>query len=266
MEIKLKKNSVAVKNTDLARAPGGLSCVTPPLKMYDIETGKLVLYAEIVGHEFRKIQALLKKTNFGTRSRQSGMVSSSRTFGWLPSAAGRARPACYHSSVDIENPEIAAQVGILAKYANEIYAREFPEDFKKQFDYCKELNADYLIKDTVYTSGIINKNTCLPLHYDRGNVENTISSMYVFRDKHHGGNLALPEYGVELNCVDKMLVLFCGQAVLHGNTPVGKLDNRYSLVFYAFKDMWKCLSPADEINRANEKRTAYELKRYKELV
>ncbi len=127
-----------------------------------------------------------------------------------------------------------------------------------------EVNQDFKIPGSVFTSGILNYDNPLQYHYDAGNIEGTWSMMAVFKNKTMGGNLILPEYDVKLSCSDRSIVIFDGQSELHGVSPIVKTEKesyRYSIVFYALAGMLKCGTRAQELKRAQITRTKTEMKR-----
>jgi hypothetical protein len=116
----------------------------------------------------------------------------------------------------------------------------------------------------VFTSGVANRDSQLPYHYDAGNFKSVWSGMLGLKDHISGGYLSVPEYGVGLEIADGSLTLFDGQGALHGVTPMRRTrttGHRYTMVWYGMKGMWQCLDPAEEAQRANVLRTAREVRR-----
>jgi hypothetical protein len=120
------------------------------------------------------------------------------------------------------------------------------------------------MEDSVFTSGVINRDNALLYHYDSGNYTGVWSNMLVFRGNVTGGYLVMPEYGLGFALPNNSLMMFDGQQAMHGVTPIyrhGEDEHRYSIVFYSLKTMWTCLPIDDEVARARERRTQRERRR-----
>ena len=115
------------------------------------------------------------------------------------------------------------------------------------------LHNDWLLNGTPFSSGICNNSSVLPYHKDQGNIKDAWSMMLCLRNKMNGGALHLPEYGVSFAIADLSLLLFCGQKIVHGVTPLlpqSKEAYRFTIVFYTKTQLRKCGSAADEVKRA----------------
>ena len=109
----------------------------------------------------------------------------------------------------------------------------------------------YMIGETVFTSGIVNKNNPLHYHYDTANMNGCLSCMLVVRSNMGGGYLVLPEYRAAIACQDEYMLIFNGRKILHGVSelvPCAEAINpyRYSIVFYTIEAMTKCLGDQAE--------------------
>ncbi len=211
----------------------------------------------------------LDKINYNTSLRVSGLSATTKLFGSVPRIMGRA-DYCRTSSLAQEQPYEHA---VIAKYGVQIaglYHKFTPEVYTKHQAILKEKVLDeYTLKDTPFTSGIINKNNPLKYHFDSGNFKNVYSAMAVFKRDIEGGYLAMPEYDVGVELVNNSLFMFDGQAVLHGVTPIKRtsdLSMRYSIVYYAMQQMWNCLPLGAELARIRDLKTARERKRWEKLL
>jgi hypothetical protein len=113
------------------------------------------------------------------------------------------------------------------------------------------------MEDTPFTQGIVNKDGLLPYHFDKTNFRHVWSGMVAFRHNMRGGHLAVPEYDVGFEIADRSLLLFDGQSLFHGVTPMeptGLDAYRYSIVYYSREAMVKCLPPGEEVKRQRRKR------------
>jgi len=76
--------------------------------------------------------------------------------------------------------------------------------------------------------------------------------------------LICPEFGLKFEISDGSLLIFNGQEILHGVSPIKKMSAdayRYTVVYYTMQQMWKCLPMPEEIKRIRQVKTAREQKR-----
>lgn len=146
-----------------------------------------------------------------------------------------------------------------------IYYTNAPEVFSKHNKTTLDnVEGEWVIPKTPFTSGIINKNNPLKYHFDTGNFRDVYSAMVVFKKDIDGGYLSLPEYNVGMKLQSNSVFLFDGQSVLHGVTPIKRKDPvayRYSIVYYSLRQMWNCDPLNEELARIRQVKTERELKR-----
>jgi len=199
-------------------------------------------------------------------SRLSGMKNTHITFGTTAPQPLRRRYGCSTAAFDRDLPRLASEIrhmattawGALQGYApvvaDEVTNAVFPA-----------IHDDWLLFDSPWTSGIINKTSALPYHRDSGNLIGSWSAMYVLRNRVAGGELHLPEYGVAFDCADKSLVMFDGQLAWHGVTPLAIDDHpeayRYTLVYYAKRACRACINASSEADRAAREATSHDYER-----
>lgn len=144
--------------------------------------------------------------------------------------------------------------------AAEKYKSIFPAEYLNNENIVKEkILPDWKIKDTVFTSGIINKDSVLQYHFDIGHVSKALSVMLTLKKDIGGGGLAIPEIDTFIDLQDNSLLIFDGQDLLHGVTPIikkSKLSYRFTVVYYSLIQMWKCLTVTEEI--VKERKVRYE--------
>jgi hypothetical protein len=110
----------------------------------------------------------------------------------------------------------------------------------------------------------VNKNNALNYHFDGGNFEGVMSCMVVLRKNLEGGFLSVPEIDARFLLEDRSYFLFDGQKLLHGVTPIKRLNRnayRYSIVYYAIRNMMKCGTLKQELDHARKGRMEIEKKR-----
>jgi hypothetical protein len=197
----------------------------------------------------------VKKINYQTDIRTGGLKTTSRIFGFNPRNPIR-RDFCSATSLSHENPKenkIICDFGIeLAR----IYERFFPNIYQQHKTKTESnIRAEWTIGNTPFTSGIVNKNNPLKYHFDAGNTKDVLSNMVVFKKNVSGGFLSCPEFDIGFEVADNTAILFDGQKIIHGVTPIkmlAKSSYRYSIVYYTLEQMWKCLILDEEIARARK--------------
>lgn len=214
--------------------------------------------------QLEPVRRALKAIKFRTDYRTSGLLVTSRTFGYQPRNTLR-RDFCSVASLANDMPREHALIAGAASIVADEYARVNPLLYARHSDITEaKVLQQYRLGGTPFTSGIANDNNPLWYHHDRGNFKDVWSGMLVFRSGVEGGVLSLPEYSLGLELPDLSLLLFDGQGLLHGVTPITKTrpdGHRFSVVYYSMQGMWSCLTPAEEVKRIQKLRTEREAKR-----
>jgi hypothetical protein len=212
--------------------------------------------------ELRQAVRSVKYSSSGVTRQSLGIENASRTFGMAPRKPFQTREACRPTSLSYEQPN---EHDVLVRTADRLsqMMRAFaPEVYEKDAQETSEVNKEWRIsEDSLWTSGVINKTSTLPYHYD-GNNFNMWSAMPVVRRGIRGGALSMPEYGVTVDCRDGWVLFFPGYRYLHGVTPIihaTKDAYRYSVVYYCLRGMKDCFTYAVEQAEARKKRTAREV-------
>src|SRR3982751_17283 len=123
-----------------------------------------------------------------------------------------------------------------------------------------DIDRDWKLGESEWTSGVINASARLPYHRDAMNFP-VWSAMPVLRRHMDGGHLHVPEYDLVLPCRDGWGVFFPGYDLVHGVTPMSPTrpdGYRYSLVYYALRGMQDCFTYAVEREHARTRRTERE--------
>lgn len=199
-----------------------------------------------------------------TNVRGRGLVTTSRTFGYAPRNLVR-NLGCRNSSLNIDSPEEHNSIVKCADRASFYYNRYANKVAKRHQSMTDNyLDSEYKLGESMFTSGVINKDNPLLYHYDKGNYTGVWSAMFAFKKDVEGGYLAIPELDIMLETSDRSLTLFNGQLYLHGVTPVVKKSKsayRYTVVYYSLKDMWNCEPYKGEVEYLRQKRTYTEQKK-----
>ena len=202
----------------------------------------------------KKILQAYQRLVFTKGERISGLKSSSITIGSRPRSPRYNYCATAASASKYPNEhEVFLQ---FSKELAKIYKHFFPKVYQYHMSLLNNSERSvfewYIIAGTPFTSGIINKNSELGYHTDRGNYPNTFSCMHVMKKDVSGGYLVLPEYEIAFELSNNSILIFNGQEIIHGVTPITKASPeayRYSTVFYAMKEMWRCLPFKEELER-----------------
>lgn len=161
----------------------------------------------------------------------------------------------------VEHPEEHAAICAAAPAIDSHYRKFFPEVHGRHRAAASEVREQWMIPGSVFTSGIVNYNNPLQYHFDAGNFSQVCSAMIGFRHKTQGGHLACPELGIAFEIGDRSLILFDGQKLLHGVTPIKRLADdafRFTIVYYSLKQMWNCDTVRGEVDRLRTKRSEIE--------
>jgi hypothetical protein len=228
------------------------------------ENGKpKIVYLEMGGPSLNDLAEALKNVKYQKSGRTGGLPTISRIFGYSPRVTLR-RDFCAPASLNAEDPKAYRLIRECAKIAATEYHHYNPALYDRHITAAAELRPEYRIEGTPFTSGIINRNNQLRYHLDSGNIKDVWSAMFVFKSQVGGGHLCCPEYGVAFELKNNSLLLFDGQSILHGVTPIElktPASFRISIVYYSLAGVWRCLSPEDELARIRKVRTARETKR-----
>jgi len=208
-----------------------------------------------------EVLAAMRRTVYSTSGRASGLISTSRVLGFQPRVPMR-RDFCGTARMARQQPAEHAVYVRWAARCSAVLAEWMPEIYATQTAWLDENVAPtWRLPDSVYTSGIVNKNNALGYHRDQGNVLGSWSSMLAFQRDVAGGLLVLPELRLAFDFTEPTLIMFDGMRILHGVTaikPRTPSGYRYSVVYYAMHQMCKCGTPAEELARIKALKTERE--------
>ena len=212
--------------------------------------------------ELRAAVRGVKYSSSGVTRQQMGIENHSRTFGMAPRKPFQTREACRPTSLSYEQPEIHDVLVRTADRLSLMMRQIAPEVYENDKTETGAVADEWRIsEDSLWTSGVINKTSTLPYHYD-GNNFDMWSAMPVVRRGIRGGALSMPEYGVTVECRDGWVLFFPGYRYLHGVTPIAHVTKdayRYSVVYYCLRGMKDCFTYAVEQAEARKKRTQREV-------
>lgn len=227
---------------------------------------KIVYLSRLNGAAIDRAREAVQRVKCQTSTRTSGLVSTSRIFGYAPRNVLRGHP-CRATSMATDHPSEHSAICEAAPEIDAYYRRFFPSVHGHHRDVATKVREQWMIPGSVFTSGIVNYNNPLQYHFDAGNFSQVCSAMIGFRHKTHGGHLACPELGIAFEIGDRSLILFDGQKLLHGVTPIKRLSEdafRFTIVYYSLKQMWNCETVQGEVDALRARRTATERRRANE--
>jgi 2-oxoglutarate-Fe(II)-dependent dioxygenase family protein len=225
----------------------------------------LIVYLKIPEIENAKFLEVLKRIKFPKGAmRTTGLTSQSKIFGYSPRETIR-KDYCSSTALSAEDPEGHRLICDFAADLSKYYKLHCPQ----MYDYHRRLIQgnilpEWMIEDSVFTSGIINKNNLLKYHKDVGNIANVFSNMICFKKDCTGGHLSIPEFNIGLEIADRTMLFFDGQSIIHGVTPfkiTSTQGYRYTLVYYTLQKMWRCEPVEVELDRIKHRKTDREKRR-----
>lgn len=129
---------------------------------------------------------------------------------------------------------------------NNLYKKTCPNEFKIQSDFCKSIEKNLLIPNTVFSTVTINKNFRTCTHTDKGDFMNGLSVLLITGKHFKGGCLGFPRLKLLIHCKEGDIV-FMNSHEPHCNTNIQLKDIddsfRYSIVCYVRTNMDKFHTP-----------------------
>lgn len=235
--------------------------IDSPTLLVDAETEKLVaayLYlSPALLPTCLELTPALATARYNELSRASGMETKSFVFGYVPRRHYRTNAYCHASRVSGELNDALLSLG---RAFEQIYAALAPARYEEHREAASSLRSEYRYTE-VFTSGVVNKDSAIAYHFDKGNLHGAWSAMLYLTKGIADGVTVFPEYRVAFAPADTALVYFPGSVLLHGVMPFQKLTPdayRYTIVYYTLRSLWQCLPPPEEYKRYLSWRTEYE--------
>jgi hypothetical protein len=234
-----------------------------------VEDGKpILLYKKINWCDTKPLLEACKSVKYSAETRlpKKGMKpikTRSAIFGYKPRVPLR-QDFCSATAMAVNHPQEHSIVTTFAENLTDIYKEYFPDTYALHQQKMESVRKEWVIPNSVFTSGIINKNNPLQYHHDTGNFKGVLSNMVAFKNGVAGGRLVLPEYNLKLEIADNTITIFDGQSIVHGVTPIKKYKEdsyRYTLVYYSLEQMWNCSTIKEEVLRIRQLKKEREFKR-----
>lgn len=176
----------------------------------------------------------------GTTFRAAGIRNTSAVFGSLRRSGIMHRTAAQSCAGSIVAPEAHAVLAGAASALAARFAALAPDLAAHDRGVVNErVHPDWMMGESWWTSGVLNRSSALAYHYDRNN-HPVWNCMVVVRRHTLGGHLHVPRVGLVLPCADGDVAWFPAWTELHGVTPITarRRDGyRYSAVYYSVRGM-----------------------------
>lgn len=226
------------------------------------------IYVNLPKKILKPLRVATLNTKYVETYRTNALPTKSSVFGALPRVALR-NDFCRLSNKTFEEKDNMKHLMSFQSVLCDIYKEHLPELFQRDLNYVKEnINDDYRLVDTPYTTVNINVNHAIKYHKDSGNIKGSYSNVLILKENCIGGELVLPEYNIALEQSDGALCIFRGQEEIHGVTalkPTGKDFYRASIVYYTMAQLKHCYPYKEEVTRLNLKKRERAVKRAKNI-
>lgn len=167
------------------------------------------------------------------------------------------QPLCRLTSWNMAHPERFEQLLPMFQTIDGVFKREVPDRWKAQMDEQQATHPAWRIHGTSFTTVTVNRDFRTAVHTDRGDLKEGFGVLTALRAGHYEGcYFVLPAYRVAVDMRTRC-VLLVDVHEWHGNTELVGVPGhfeRISCVLYYRRRMKGCLSPEQEIVRAQRRR------------
>lgn len=227
-----------------------------------LEDGRpIIVYKNIPQTHLSEFRRLVHESHFIKSQRVNGTPTQSAIFGALPRIRHR-HNYCRYTANTMNQKELNESIFAFARLVNDLYKRLLPEEFAHNLQVIeKSVQSEYVIAGTPFTTVNLNVNHAIKYHKDTGNFKNVYSNVLILKQQVQGGFLVCPEFDLAFAQQDGALILFDGQHIVHGVTPIkatGPDAYRCSCVFYALANMKNCYPYEEELSWAKKQRDEIE--------
>jgi len=173
-------------------------------------------------------------------------------------------PYCRKCAWCVNNPEKWARMQPMFAKISNTFREVWPEKWEYQKGVYDQINEDFKIPGTIFTTITINHNYRTACHQDGKNLDGAVTAMVLLRHgQYEGGHLVLPKYRVAFRMDTGDVAFFNAAEEWHGNTPlipITKECSRCTLVCYLRKNMVSCGSIKEELELAKHRQKGFKLK------
>ena len=245
----LPDHRIIREETDAAWITGNTVVMLENPRMPVLMRRQASIEEEIILDEIYDEALAIKFSPYGARRRGTGVTYACHTFGTTPKSHYRRKLSTGRSNFSIEHPQCDSLLEEIIARGWDNVRQHCPEMHLVMDSHLKAL-PEWRIRDTPFTTGVINETAAIPYHRDRGNIHNSGSVMWVTRKYVGGGHLHVPELGAIVDCSHGALVVFYGETFWHGVTRMKNMSRaraaRYSIVAYTNSIVSKALDNESE--------------------
>lgn len=231
-----------------------------PIDIWTDEGEPLAIVRRLPEEDRAELRRAMVNFPMSTTLRSSGMRNRSSVFGYTARNSVLRREGCRACGAATEAPELHDVIVGAAPVLSQMLAEANPAVTQAAAEAAARIRPEWRMAGTQWTSGVLNQTSALPYHTDANNAP-AWNAMVVLRRGTRGGYFHIPAYGLTLPCRDGDVCFFPAYRVLHGVTPIRKVDTdgyRYSAVYYTVARMRECLSPEEELAYGRRARTERE--------
>jgi|GEM_PF-3211043 len=224
----------------------------------ELEDAPPVFYFQESHPVLGELPDIINEISFNASNRSANKGNDSILFGAVSKQISKSG-FCTHGALMSKNRDLDELLCSKFAYAfDSLLCEKLPGSyaFSRRSVNGQSILPEYRMGNTIFTSGVINRNSAFRYHQDGFNLKDTYTLMVVFRKNASGGHLVFPEYGIGFKLDNQAIIMFYGKGILHGVTPIQKLTDdayRISVVYYASENLGKCKTFEEELAEAQSR-------------
>jgi len=192
----------------------------------------------------RKLDGALSRTTYGAPQQSAVIGAYDRT---------SRLPFCRLTAFNLDHAAEFERARPLVCAVDRAFAEALPDRHAAQQAAVARTPPEFIIRGTTFSTMTVNRNWRTALHRDKGDLAEGFGVMTVLEaGRYDGGWLVFPRYRVGVD-MRQGGVCLADVHEYHGNTPIVGMPGRYvrlSTVYYFRAGMTACLSPREELARA----------------
>ncbi len=174
----------------------------------------------------------------------SGTTYANEVYSGIAGAFGRVPRVPYGrlAAYNERSPENYKRAIPFIRTLDAAFSELLPKRYSAQKKFVSDIDQNFRISDTVFTTLTINKTFRTAAHLDAGDFGPGFSNLLVLSNdgNYTGGYLVCPEFRAAVNVRPGDLLLIANHTAIHGNTPIvlgSESSERISIVAYAREDL-----------------------------
>jgi hypothetical protein len=144
------------------------SLITEPTRVYDADARALTLVYLALEDDFTDLASALRRLDIRRRTRTGGMPSLSREFGSHPRNRLK-NNFCGPASLARDDTQAHRALSSAALVVAAACGKVNPTLARRHERLAKAVRPEWHLEGTAFTSGIVNRDSALPYHFDTGN-------------------------------------------------------------------------------------------------